>query len=106
IELPFGRSWTHVIPALPAALYNTGPMPLPLVARDTVVLAYTELPRARGQASVPKSQVLVLDRSSGAQRELMQMPENLGKAEQFELTSVGPSLWVTGQNGMFVRAKR
>jgi outer membrane protein assembly factor BamB len=105
VELPFGRSWTHVIPALPAALYNTGPMPLPLVARDTVVLAYTELPRSRGQASVPKTQVLVLDRASGAQRELMQMPDNVGRAEQLELTSVGPSLWVTGQNGMFVRAK-
>lgn len=105
VELPFGRSWTHVIPALPAALYNTGPMPLPLVARDTVLLAYTELPRTRGQASVPKTQVLVLDRATGAQRELMKLSEEFGRAEQLELTSVGTTLWISGQNGLFVRAK-
>ncbi|NUP98106.1 MAG: hypothetical protein HUU28_18270, partial [Planctomycetaceae bacterium] len=79
--------------------------PLPLVARDTVLLAYTELPRTRGQASVPKTQVLVLDRATGAQRELMKLSEEFGRAEQLELTSVGTTLWVSGQNGLFVRAK-
>ena len=105
-QLPFGRKWAHRLPVQPAALYNSGPMPMPLVLASGVVVAYTETPRVRGQVSVPRTIFLLLDRESGAARDTMQLPAELGPAEVLDLESFGPNLWVAGQGGVLRRARK
>jgi len=105
-QLPFGRKWVHPLPVQPAALYNSGPMPMPLVLASGVVVAYTETPRVRGQVSVPRTIYLLLDRESGAARDTMQLPAELGPAEVLDFESFGPNLWVAGQGGVLRRARK
>ena len=105
-QLPFGRKWVHRLQVAPAALYNSGPMPQPLVLASGVVVAYTESPRVRGQVSVPRTIFLLLDRESGAARDTMQLPAELGPAEVLDLESFGPNLWVAGQGGVLRRARK
>ncbi|MBM3991665.1 MAG: hypothetical protein FJ298_11740 [Planctomycetes bacterium] len=105
-QLPFGRKWVHRLPVHPSSLYNSGPMPLPLVLENAVVVAYTETPRVRGQVSVPRTLFLLLDREGGAVRETMQLPMELGPAEVLDFESFGPNLWVAGQGGVLRRTKR
>lgn len=105
-QLPFGRKWVHRLQVPPTSLYNSGPMPMPLVGATGVVVAYTESPRIRGQVSVPRTILMLLDRESGAARDTMQLPAELGPAEVLDLESFGPNLWVAGQGGVLRRARK
>jgi hypothetical protein len=106
LQLPFGRKWVQRLNVAPAALYNSGPMPMPLVGAQTVVVAYTEAPRVRGQVSVPRTMMVMLDRESGAARDTLQLPADLGPADVLDMESFGPNLWIAGQNGVFRRARK
>ncbi len=105
-QLPFGRKWVHRLQVSPASLYNSGPMPMPLAGATAVAVAYTETPRVRGQVSVPRTILMLLDRESGEVRDTMQLPAELGPAEVLDLESFGPNLWVAGQGGVLRRARK
>lgn len=96
-RLPYGRGWDARLPVAGGGRYNRT-MSLPALSDSTVAIVHNEpRPGIRGSS---RTQLVFLDRSTGADRGSRLLPPDVGGARGVQLSALGDSLIICGSEKM------
>ncbi len=101
IHLPYGERWSYRLP-VPIESFYTGPMPKPAMSQSTVAVAYTRYDRSQSGKQARVTELVFLDRTNGAKRDLRTLDIRLGSSDGLELGAAGDALFLCcgGANGL------
>ncbi len=102
-HLPFGERWSVQLDVSPSQLNAAGAMPMPLVADESIAIAYSHAPRNKAQRAPVNTDLILVERESGVVRERSALPAELGPADKLDFALLGDVLWISGPNQMLVR---